>query len=154
MTYTQNDIFAFYEVINDIKPQKVLDVGMFLKSVGSVSRKIMNLEIDEKVWLMGIDFCPVIQFPVFREIYNEIYTTKEFIHKEETIKRIDLGIYLEARNRKLLGKEKQIIEKVLGKCSYFLSNDVNLQELCEKRPEDTITIHVENNEYYIFVLRK
>lgn len=151
--YKQNDIFVFYEIINDIKPEKVLDVGMFLKCVGSVSRKAMSTEIDEKIWLTGIDLMPVIQFPVLRSIYDEIYTIQEFICKEESITKYDLGIYLKVENRKLLGKEMKIMDKILSKCCYFFSNDRDLLKVYEKKVKDTITVNVENNEYYILILK-
>ena len=97
MMYTQNDIFVFYEIINDIKPEKVLDVGMFLKSVGSVSRKIMDKKIDENIWMKGVDFMPEVQFPVFQQIYDEIITIQSFLKQSDNKEKYDLGVFLKKR---------------------------------------------------------
>lgn len=155
MMYTQNDIFVFYEIINDIKPEKVLDVGMFLKCVGSVSRKIMDKKIDENVWMKGVDFMPEVQFPVFQQIYDEIITIQSFLKQSDNKEKYDLGVLLKNRKVDIEGKkEKKILEKMSGMCHYILSNKYEIDKCCKKKIEDMITVRVEDDEYYISILKR
>ncbi len=52
----ENDIYMYFETIEQLAPQRVLDIGMFLKRIGSVSRKVMDREVPAEVCLDGIDF--------------------------------------------------------------------------------------------------
>lgn len=72
--------------------QTVLDVGMFLKKMGTVSRQALGSGIGMNVKLYGIDTIPEIRLAVYDKIYDEIITEKEFI---------DYGIVDDS------GKEKQ-----------------------------------------------
>lgn len=150
--YTKNDIFVFYEIINDIKPQKVLDVGMFLKCVGSVSRKIMDKKIDESIWMEGVDFMPEIQFPVFQRIYNETISLPFFLQQSHKQEKYDLGILLKNKESNPDNK-KEIVEKMTEMCHYILTNECEISGYCKKEIEDTIAVKVENGEYYIFILK-
>lgn len=45
---TDKDVMYIYsEVINQMEPQKILDVGMFYKAIGAVSRRILEMEVPE-----------------------------------------------------------------------------------------------------------
>lgn len=49
---TDKDVMYIYsEVINQMEPQKILDVGMFYKAIGAVSRRILEMEVPEIVIL-------------------------------------------------------------------------------------------------------
>ena len=155
MMYTQNDIFVFYEIINDIKPEKVLDVGMFLKSVGSVSRKIMDKKIDENIWMKGVDFMPEVQFPVFQQIYDEIITIQSFLKQSDNKEKYDLGVFLKNRKADIEGeKEKKILGKMSELCHFILINECEIDKWCKKKIESVITVKVEDDEYYISVLKR
>lgn len=52
----QNDMYLYFQMINELQPDSVLDAGMFLKRAGSVSRQMMGCGISEDVRLDGIDF--------------------------------------------------------------------------------------------------
>ena len=41
----ENDIYLYFETIEQLEPKHILDVGMFLKRIGSVSRKVMDREV-------------------------------------------------------------------------------------------------------------
>ena len=69
----QNDMYLYFQMINELQPDSVLDAGMFLKRAGSVSRQMMGCGISEDVRLDGIDFFPELQLPVWKTIYNKIY---------------------------------------------------------------------------------
>lgn len=71
---SENSIYIFYEIIRQLEPNSILDMGMFLKRVGSVSTKIMGREIPEQIVLDGVDFFPEISFPVWDTIYHQVQT--------------------------------------------------------------------------------
>ena len=52
----ENDIYIYFETIAQLEPKTILDVGMFLKRIGSVSRKAMDGGVPEDVRLDGVDF--------------------------------------------------------------------------------------------------
>ena len=88
----ENSIYMFYEAIEQLEPEKILDVGMFLKRTGAVSRKVMSRDIPEDRQLTGIDFFPELTFPVWNMIYDQIETAESY-YKKRTI----LQLYLELR---------------------------------------------------------
>ena len=64
----ENMNYIFFQVINRIEAKRVLDVGMFLKRTGSVSRGMMDEKISERPWtVMGI-WMWVMKGPVSLEI--------------------------------------------------------------------------------------
>lgn len=75
-------LYSYFMLINDIEPEKVLDIGMLLKRVGALSRDIEGLEVDEHVQLDGIDISsafPDDDVKIYSTIYDHIYTMDEFI---------------------------------------------------------------------------
>lgn len=89
----ENSIYMFYEVIQQLESEKILDVGMFLKRVGAVSRKVMSREIPENKKLYGIDFFPEITFPVWDNIYNRIEAAELYYRNSDT-RQYDLAVVL------------------------------------------------------------
>lgn len=63
----ENDIYIYFEVITQLEPRKILDIGMFLKRIGSVARKVMDEELSEELVLDGVDLFPEIDFPVWKD---------------------------------------------------------------------------------------
>lgn len=146
----ENSIYIFFQMIEQIKPQSVLDMGMFLKRVGSVSRKIMGCEVPERVQLDGVDFFPEVSFPVYQRIYNEI---------------IPAELYFETDSRKnydfvsMLGIEelqKRIpLEKIISGAavSRYVLTDKPMQEWkIQEKPVRITDMTVENDTYYLLEL--
>ena len=77
----ENDIYIFFEAIEQLEPGRVLDVGMFLKRIGCVSRKAMNREVPEETQLDGVDFFPETNFPVWDGIYDSVLDVDGFAAK-------------------------------------------------------------------------
>ena len=48
-------IFFYLSMLDYLKPRRVLDIGMFLKRAGFISRQAMAQEISEEIVLCGID---------------------------------------------------------------------------------------------------
>ena len=47
----ENSIYMFYEIVEQLEPASILDMGMFLKRAGSVSRKIMDRKCQRRLYL-------------------------------------------------------------------------------------------------------
>ena len=68
---TDKDLSYFYfEMIKSSGAQTVLDVGMFLKKMGTVSRQALGSGIGMNVKLYGIDTIPEIRLAVYDKIYD------------------------------------------------------------------------------------
>lgn len=78
----ETDIYTFFEIINRTEADSILDVGMFLKRVGSISRQIKDKEIPSDKKLAGVDFFPEVACPVWNTIYDVIYRPEEIFVSE------------------------------------------------------------------------
>ena len=71
----------YFSVINDITPKTALDIGMYLKRNGSVSRASGGLFINKPLTLDGVDIMPDLDTSVSSVIYDHILSLDEFITK-------------------------------------------------------------------------
>lgn len=69
----EDEIFTYFEVIRQLSPARILDVGMMLKRMGAVSRQAMHCAVPESARLDGVDFYPEVELPIYQTIYNHIY---------------------------------------------------------------------------------
>ncbi len=74
----QNDLFVYFEVIKQLSPSSVLDVGMLLKRAGAVSRQVADSKLDSHVYLTGIDLLSEYRLPIYDRIYDRIISQAEF----------------------------------------------------------------------------
>ncbi len=81
----QNAVYLYFEIVRQIKPERIIDVGMFLKRIGAVSRQAMGMEIGRNVELCGIDAMPECSAGVYGTIYDRIWSIEEFAENEGTI---------------------------------------------------------------------
>lgn len=89
----ENDIYIFFEIIDQMEPRSILDMGMFLKRIGSISRKVMNREVAKGIWLEGVDFFTETRFPVWENVYDEMIDYEVFFESRSN-RRYDLTILL------------------------------------------------------------
>ncbi len=80
----QNAVYLYFEIVRQIKPERIIDVGMFLKRIGAVSRQAMGMEIGRNVELCGIDAMPECSAGVYGTIYDRIWSIEEFAENEGT----------------------------------------------------------------------
>ena len=144
----ENDIYIYFEVITQLEPRKILDIGMFLKRIGSVARKVMDEELSEEIVLDGVDLFPEIDFPVWKHIYNKIYIVKDFlsISKEQNY---NLAMLLGGKEIQIHQDLAKLI-KVMSKHVRYLLTDILFDsleiEICANNIYD---LHVENDTYYL-----
>ena len=73
LTLSDDDIFLYFEIISEIEPESVLDVGSFLETIGAVSRSAKGLFVPEDVRLDTVLIDNTEILPVYHGIYNHIY---------------------------------------------------------------------------------
>lgn len=143
----ENSIYVFFQMIEQLKPQSILDMGMFLKRVGSVSRKIMGCGVPERVQLDGVDFFPELSFPVYQTIYNEIIPAELYFEMDNR-KNYDfvslLGIE-ELQNR--ISSEKIISGAAVSR--YVLADKSAQEWKMLEKPVRVTDMTVENDTYYL-----
>lgn len=68
-----DEIYTYFEVIRQLSPSCILDVGMMLKRMGAVSRQVMHCAIPQSAQLDGVDLYSEVTLPIYETIYNHIY---------------------------------------------------------------------------------
>ena len=72
MVRDKNIMYIFCEVINQLEPESILDIGMFFKSIGGVSRQILGIEISDSIYITGVDTDKTNGLNVYSRVYNKI----------------------------------------------------------------------------------
>lgn len=75
-------IYVYFDLIKQLEPKRILDIGMFLKRTGTISRRMMARRVPESVKLDGIDFFPEINFPVWKNVYDEVWDEYTFFQNK------------------------------------------------------------------------
>ncbi|MCI8785713.1 MAG: hypothetical protein HFI84_03515 [Eubacterium sp.] len=117
----ENDIYMYFETIEQLAPQRVLDIGMFLKRIGSVSRKVMDREVPAEVCLDGIDLFPQLQFPVWDTVYDVRVSLNRFL-AEPKGNGYDLAVFL-GMDAVLLELPLSQLAEALPLCTRYLLVD-------------------------------
>lgn len=145
----ENDIFTYFKMIQKSESKSILDAGMFLKRVGSISRQIMGERIPEEVRLDGIDFFPEVSFAVWSKIYDKVYSWQDFLneHKE---KHWELGIVLGVDAWRERLDSVELLQRMRYCCDYILLDSSISGEIKEIgiRIDQMKNIKVEGDVYY------
>ena len=65
-----NDIYIYFELIKQLNPTSVLDVGMFLVRCGAVGRQAMGCEIASEKRLEGVRLSELQELSVYETVYQ------------------------------------------------------------------------------------
>lgn len=143
----ENSIYIFFQMIEQLKPQSVLDMGMFLKRVGSVSRKIMGCEVPDGVQLDGIDFFPEVSFSIWETIYQKTLTAERYF-ETECEKKYDLAVVLgieELQKRRCL----QDMIKRAALSHYVLTDKMTPEWSTQDKFVGVMDMTVEEDTYFL-----
>lgn len=88
----KNEMFVFFQMIEQIEPESVLDVGMFLKRIGAISRNVLDSSIDENIRLDAVDIDDGVKLAVYDTVYTNIVT----LQKLDLIQKTDLVMMMDA----------------------------------------------------------
>ena len=147
---TDNDLYMYFQAIEDTEAQSVLDIGMTLKRAGSISRSIMDGEVAESVQLVGVDFEPLQMFPVYQTVYDEVINCEQV----DGIEWMDLVIALKCKE--LMEDLWLLVEKIRKKCHWLLLDDTEeeiLQYIDSSIVLDVIELNLEDTTYYLLTMK-
>lgn len=144
----ENSIYMFYEIVEQLEPASILDMGMFLKRAGSVSRKIMDREVPKEVVLDGVDFFPEVSFPIWNTIYNGIETAEEYFGRMDS-KRYDLATVFGIEELKKKIPLADIAERAAKASKYVLVDQWLLEWSGQKGFIRAVDIKVEEDIYFL-----
>lgn len=147
----ETDIFAFFEVIDQVEASSILDVGMFLKRIGSVSRQIKEKEIYPNQRLTGVDFFPEISCPVWEKIYDDIYKPDEIFWTENT-NQYELAVVLQLEEHMEKNLADCMWQWMSGHVSYILT-DWDMKKI-ENRAEykNSLEIRIDDKIYHFLIM--
>ncbi len=75
----RSDMSFLFTAINLVDPHTILDIGMLLKRIGTLSRQVMDAEFSADCLLDGADCMPDLALPVYHAIYNHIVPLPQFL---------------------------------------------------------------------------
>lgn len=146
----ENDLYLYFEAIQQLEPIRVLDIGMLLKRAGSVSRKAMNREVAKEIQLDGVDFFPETTFPAWKNIYNYIVDERTF-WKSEDLPNYDCTFLLGLERFSSKIASADMLRKV-ERCTKYALTDFKFDEwsgrTCRIR---IIDLKVDDDAYYLYV---
>ncbi len=79
----ENDIFFYFEMIRQVRPESVLDHGMFLRSIGALSRSVRDMRFSEDICLVGVDTDPVCGLGIYETVYDRIVTPYDMFMSQD-----------------------------------------------------------------------
>ncbi len=148
----QNDFFFYFEIIRQIRPESVLDIGMFLKRIGAVSRNVKNMSFPDSVLLTGVDTDLTDNLGIYETIYDSIITVDEFL---STSAHYTLAIYIDdTESPELLPDD--LISWLRGHVSYLAVKTGPGYTIDNIRTDFGTSIRpitIEQNEYAFVTLR-
>lgn len=146
-----NDIFVYFEVIGMLSPGSILDIGMFLKRIGAVSRGVMSGVIPNKAKLCGIDLEPNLSIPVMASIYDSVITYENYDTKKDTY---DLSIMLRILDFTHINLLPSLIKNCLQYSSKVLMDSDSFLKFKDFFAGTIQELTSEDNKYYLIDLGK
>lgn len=125
----QNDVYLYFEIIRQLKPERVIDIGMFLKRIGAVSRQAMNVEIGADVELCGVDVMPECSAGIYDVIYDKVWSVLEFAGAEpaEKEKLYDVAFMLRTDMCIGISDERKLVKRIVKEASYLVADDAGYE---------------------------
>ena len=135
MVRDKNIMYIFCEVINQLEPESILDIGMFFKSIGGVSRQILGIEISDSIYITGVDTDKTNGLNVYSRVYNKIRSKNGICEDKQRcyqdinqqVKKYDLAILLSDLVGN--GDKEQLIKNIEDKARYMLMYNEDIKYL-------------------------
>lgn len=134
-----NSIRAYFGLIKELEPEKILDVGMLLKRIGSCTRAALQCEICDEIELVGIDLFPEIQFEAWNKTYDTVWNFHEFLAQNRD-DYYDLVFLLDIREIINIKEQKELCERIRGRAKYILTDDEYLVSCFDFGKKHNLTI--------------
>lgn len=135
MVRDKNIMYIFCEVINQLESESILDIGMFFKSIGGVSRQILGIEISDSIYITGVDTDKTNGLNVYSRVYNKIISKNGICEDKQRcyqdinqkVKKYDLAILLSDLVGN--GDKEQLIKNIENKARYMLMYNEDIKYL-------------------------
>lgn len=116
-------MYVYVETINQLEAEEILDVGMFYKAIGAVSRAVLNAEVPQMCRITGVTTDDTEGLGIYEKIYDEIITYDDFKSKlSGSNKKYDLIVLLGAQKKFLLKNEsEEFAESIIGMGKHILA---------------------------------
>ena len=121
MINNENIMYMYCNVLEQIEPEKVLDIGLFHRQIGGVSRTILNSEVPKKCFITGIDLENSKNYGVYNTIYDEIVKSEEIAGLSDA--EYDLAVFLDKKIKGLERKNLFDFVKSNCKCIFAYEED-------------------------------
>lgn len=103
----QETLAIYFHQLNERHPRSVLDIGMVLKRLGTVSRQARTYEISKDLLLCGVDYYSLFHMEVYHKVYNTILSREQFLNNLLSLPAFDMVVLLEMDG--VLEKEEEDI---------------------------------------------
>lgn len=146
-----NDIYFYFEMLRQLSPKRVLDVGMFLKRIGAVSRQAMATELSSQIQLCGVDLFSEVPLPIYEQIYNEVLEKESFfLQQTKTFATEKFDVAVALRVGELLAEqEKETLYRYLLQSVGGILTDAAMAVQMKQRGavRGFYPVNIENDQY-------
>lgn len=147
---SETDMYAFFEIIDRTEAESILDVGMFLKRIGAVSRQVKDRQIPMEKNLTGVDFFPETECPVWNTVYDSICCSNE-IFLPENHKTYELAMVLQLEH--CVDREESVqMWKWLSSHVSYIMTDWKIEDIRNLIKYKTDTEIIVDNKSYRFII--
>lgn len=125
MEYAVTDkklVFFYFKSLQGTENRSVIDIGMFLKRMGSLSRSALDLTIPAETALLGVDSPYAPSFPVYEKLYDRVIPSFKALRE-----RFSIGIILAPDMLYSKEEQKDLFLWCAGWCDKTLT-DADLKE--------------------------
>lgn len=144
----KNDIYIFFETMKQLEPHSILDIGMFFKRIGAVSRNAMDEEIPENIIFDGVSLEAECVFPIYDTVYNSVMEMERFM-TDESLDMYELIVILgnvEIPSNVSLDK----LMCLLGQRTRYILTDRTKSDWKNRYTDrEVIALSVEHDDYYL-----
>ncbi len=144
---TDTDVMYVYcEVINQLEAQKILDIGMFFKAVGAVSRSLLDMQIPQEYNITGVDIDKIPYLEIYDTIYNRITDVDELFNGAYKDEKYDLITFIGAEKEKMSdAARKNLLEKLIGNAKNILTYDYDVNFL--KKYGTVVSVEINGKKF-------
>lgn len=149
----KDEIYIYFEMLKRMQPKSVLDIGMFLKRIGAISRQAVSMRIPEEVFLYGIDFFSEVRLPVYEKVYNGILSKDLFFENCEVLvgteeEKFDMAVLLHIEEYLNPNELRQLGEVIAHLAKGVLTDEkIGKQLMLYGVPQEYQTLAVGENRY-------
>lgn len=148
----KNDIYVYFQLIKEIEPEKIVDIGMFLKRIGAISRNVLDNSIHEQIVMEGTDVEESPNTKICDTIYNRIYSLEDMLSMRCDTTESCLVMMMDLTD--LYGGEKlDEISKWVSENAGYVLLDAKTFSIFDKYVESKITkeLVVDEDKYYLTI---